>query len=468
MTEEIPNPKTSRLEPLSVLWHILIAPQTLLVLMGSIALALALGTLIPQVPQQLGGDPQSWLAVQSDIPGYRNDLVRTLGLFDLYQTLWFRLLLVLTGLVLFVWAVELADLARHATRRKNWTIGALALWARHAARIRLSSSLPPQDAQARIRDFLALHGYGCADVTAPPNPSLIAGRRKAALWARPLAHGALILALIGLFIVSTWGWQNEDWQPIPGDSRAVGHGSPYAVRLDAFHLQLGNNGQLCDCRSEVTWLEGDSVVRRDAAGIGESAALQGVAVRQIGYVPIVKVRAWDATGRPLTIQTTGEESGPHGELEIVFPSAQAQPHIFIPSHDLFLTLAFEPLCTTGRPGLHLVLLQAGGTERQPLGILYESGLVHFDDVSVNFDLAYGPILRVDYRPAMGLVVISLVIAVVALAAGWIASPELMWIAVEPDGEDAGVVQILAMPGTGSSLWLPRLASRLRKVLTDGT
>jgi hypothetical protein len=467
MTEEIPNAKPSRLEPLSVLWHIFIAPQTLLVLMGLIALALALGTLIPQVPPQLSGDPRTWLAVQPDIPSYRNGLVRALGLFDLYQTFWFRLLLVLTGLVLVVWAVESADRARRATRRNNWTIGSLALWARHAGRISLSSSLPPQDIQARIRDFLALHSYGWADVTALPNPSLIARRREAALWTQPLAHGALILALIGLAIVSTWGWQNEDWQPIPGDSQAVGHGSPYTVRLDAFHLQLGNNSQLCDCRSEVTWLEGGSVVRRDAAGIGQSAALQGVAVRQVGYVPILKVRAWDAAGRPLAIQSAGEESDPHGELEIVFPSAQAQPHIFVPSHDLFLTLAFEPLGTTGKPGLHLVLLRAGGAERQPLGVLYEGGLVHFDDVSMDFDLTYGPILRVDYCPAMGLVVVSLVIAVVALAAGWIALPELMWIAVEPDGEDASVVQILAMPGTGSSLWLPRLASRLRKVLNDG-
>ena len=468
MTEDSPNTATSRLEPLSVLWHILIAPQTLLVLMGLIALALALGTLIPQVPQQLSGDPRSWLAVQPDIPSYGNSLVRTLGLFDVYQTFWFRLLLVLTGLVLFVWAVESADLAKRATRRNNWTIGSLAHWAKHAAQIRLSSSLPPQDTQARIRDYLVLHGYAWADMTPLPNPSLIAGRRKAALWARPLAYGVLVLALVGLVIMSTWGWQNEDWQPIPGDSRAVGHGSPYAVRLDAFHLQLGNNGQLCDCRSEITWLEGDSVVRRDTASIGESATLQGIAVRQVGYVPIARVRAWDATGRPLAIQAAGEETDSHGKLEILFPSAQSQPHIFVPSHDLFLTLAFEPRSTTGKPGLHLVLLQAGGTGRQPLGVLHESGLVRFDDVSLDFDLAYGPVLRVDYRPAMGLVVISLAIAVVALATGWVASPELLWIAVKPDGEDTGIVQILALPGTGSSLRLSRLASHLREVLTNGT
>src|SRR5690606_26192083 len=99
----------------SVLWRVLSAPQTLLVLMGLLALTLALGTWIPQIPPEESSDPQAWLAAQPGLFGQASSLVRTLGLYGLYRTFWFRLLLVLSGLALFVRAVDAAGLALQAT-----------------------------------------------------------------------------------------------------------------------------------------------------------------------------------------------------------------------------------------------------------------------------------------------------------------------------------------------------------------
>jgi len=466
MTEGIPTTGTPHLEPLSVLWRIFVAPQTLLLLMGLIALALMAGTLIPQIPPQVVGEPQAWLAVQTGFFGQRPGLIRALGLFDLYHAFWFRLLLVLTGLTLFVWTVESADLAWRAMGRKHWTANTFALWGSHAFQVQLSSSLPPDDIQARLRDFLTRHGYRWADVLASPTPSLVASRRDIILWARPLTCGALLVALVGLTIVGNWGWQSEDWHPLPDQSRAVGHGSPYTVRLDAFDLLLGKDGRLRDYRSEITWLEGEAAIGQDVVSVGRPATLRGVAMRQVGYVPIVRMRGWDVAGRPLMLQVIGDELGIPGEVEVAFPSAEAQPHILIPSRNRFLVLTFEPLCAEGQPSLHLALLREDKVEWQPLGILYESGSVVFDDLRVDVDLAYGPIMRMDYHPAMGLVVGGMALAVIALAAGWIASPQLVWIAMGPAEEESSLVRILAPPGTKGSFWLPGLVSRLRKVLTD--
>jgi cytochrome c biogenesis protein ResB len=77
-----------------------------MVLMGLLALALALSAVIPQMPPQARDDPQAWLAVQAGPVRQGGALLRSLGLLDLYHSFWFRFLLVLTGLNLFVRAVE--------------------------------------------------------------------------------------------------------------------------------------------------------------------------------------------------------------------------------------------------------------------------------------------------------------------------------------------------------------------------
>jgi hypothetical protein len=93
--------------------------------------------------------------------------------------------------------------------------------------------------------------------------------------------------------------------------------------------------------------------------------------------------------------------------------------------------------------------------------------VTFDDVRVDVDISYGPIFRLDYQPGMGLVIGGVIIALVAIGLGW-TLPGLMWVVLLPEGENASVVQIQALPGTVASRGLARLASRLQRVLADET
>lgn len=452
--------KGSRFEPLSALWQVLAAPQMLMILLGLIALALVLGSVIPQIPPEAMSNPQAWLAMQADPFGQSTGFFGALRLYDLYHTLWFRLLLVLTGLVLFVRTLESAELAWRAGRRDLWTAKALAFWGQDPPQIPLVLSLSPQETRAQTSSVLGRHGYWLANAAGWPEPGLVAGRRSMVLWARPLGHGALLLALLGLAIAGTWGWQSEGWQAIPGESRAVGFGTPYAVRLEAFDMHLDDNQRLKAIDSRVTWLEGDREVGQDLVGVGQPATRRGITLRQIGYVPIARMRAWDADGQPLTLDTGVDVLSVTGEAEIRFPSPESQPLVFLLDRDLILALAFEPMCDTGRPALRVDRVQSDGAARQTLGILYESGTVPVDDLRLDMDLTFVPILRVDQRPAMGLVVAGLMLLILALLARWLVPPRLVWIAVEPEGENHSHVQVVGLPGAGTDRWLAQLATRL--------
>src|SRR5512136_2509962 len=115
MTDQV-SATGSRPEPFSLVWRFFAAPATLLTLLALLAAALILSTLIPQIPPDASTNPQHWLTLQPEALSPSNDLAQALGLYGIYNAFWFRLLLVLTGLALFVWAAEAAELAWRAGR----------------------------------------------------------------------------------------------------------------------------------------------------------------------------------------------------------------------------------------------------------------------------------------------------------------------------------------------------------------
>jgi hypothetical protein len=466
MAEEFPNERVSRFEPLSVLWRVFSAPQTLMVVAGLIALSLVVATVVPQIPLQALDDPNTWLAVQSGSVAAQNSLVRMLHLYDVYHSFWFRLLLVLAGMTLFVWLVDGAELAWRASRRKTWPQEAFAHWRHRASQARVLSSVDTGDALDRVRRFLTAHRYHWAEVAGFPVPNLVASRRGASLWALPVALFAFLAALVGLAIMGTWGWQSADWQPAPGDTWIVGHDSPLRLRLDGFAPPSGETGQPCAYRSQLTWMEGDTSLNEVSLAAGRPVTRQGITVRQVGYVPVARMRATDDAGRPLALLPAGEERSLPGQVDVTFASPEARPVVLVPDENLLLMLAFEPPDPGGAASLQVALLEDGGTRVRPAGAVSESGSVEVDGVRLDLALAYRPLLRVGHRPAMGLLVAGMALGLLALAVGWLWPARLVWFSVAPGKESETLVRMLAPLGPGESRWLPRLAADLREVLSD--
>jgi hypothetical protein len=117
--------------------------------------------------------------------------------------------------------------------------------------------------------------------------------------------------------------------------------------------------------------------------------------------------------------------------------------------------------------LHVARLRSTGAERQLVAVLSESGAVDVDNIKVLVDVEYRPILRIDYRPAMPLLLGGIALALLALAIAWLVPPRLFWSTVELGKEGSVPVQILALPGARGSRWLSQLSDQLQEVLADG-
>jgi hypothetical protein len=183
------------------------------------------------------------------------------------------------------------------------------------------------------------------------------------------------------------------------------------------------------------------------------------------------MRGKDGTGRPLAFQAEAEGLSVSNDIEIVLATPDDQALILVRGHDRFLALTFEPTSAQGKPVLQIVLLQAGSldtnsAEKRAQAVIHESGVVELENLHVQVDLGYHPILRADHRPGAGLILAGMMVALIAMVVAWLVRPQLLWIAVSTGEGGLTLVQILALPQTRGSLWRQPLASRLGEMSSD--
>jgi len=82
----------SDLDPFRLLWRGLVSVRFALGLIGFLAIASLVGTLIPQLPVEMRGNPAAeaaWIEFQHGNFGFFTDPMATLGLFQVFRSLWF-------------------------------------------------------------------------------------------------------------------------------------------------------------------------------------------------------------------------------------------------------------------------------------------------------------------------------------------------------------------------------------------
>lgn len=479
MSDHFPTVRTRRPEPLSVLWSLLSAPQTLMILLACVALSLILGELVPQIPPQARGDPAAWLALQPELSGGKLWLVRAFALYDVYHTFWFRALIVLTGLVLLVRLADTAELAWRSTGRKHWTWSNVSRGSGRQATSNISSSLRPDEILARVRELLEERGYRWNLRHDELVSILVAVRREFLLWAQPLGYGAMLLALAGLAILDSVGWEAGDWQPVMGETRAVGRGTPFTVRMDRFELEWGPDGRLRGTYAEITWLDGDMDIESARIREGAPSTHHGISVGLGGYVPAVRIRGRDEAGRALVFQKPGDVVASPGETTIVFPTADAQPLLLLPAEDLLLVLSFDPQGAEGKPALHLAIPPGEPETEQVVEILHDSGQVSLKGLQLEVDLSYRPILRIDYHPGVTLILTGLILTLAVLMVTWLVPGRLFWIilppletglddeGLHPSGDGTAIVRVLTPSAAEWTRWRLSLIEDLSRALTNG-
>jgi len=268
-----------RLDPFSRLWRLLCSVKLALLVILAIGVLTFLGTAISQVPPPMRQDPllvERWLTAMGARYGPATPAMEAVGLFDVFDSLPYRLLLGLIAMQVCVCTLNrFPAIWRNVSsipfqRRVSYYQAA-----EQHARAELAAA--PEAAVEGLRAAWSTLGYR---VVVEAGGHIYADRYRWARLATFVNHLGLIMILVGGATAGMFGQRNDGFVIPSGGTRAVGLGTDYKVQLDSFTDEYYLNGGAKDYRSEVVVYQGDREVERATVRVNEPLVIGPVKIHQ--------------------------------------------------------------------------------------------------------------------------------------------------------------------------------------------
>lgn len=285
-------------DALESLWRIFTSMRTALVLILGLALLALLGAILVQAPAGLTSDSQAyaaWLQTLQPKYGGWTGILDRLGLFSVFQSIWFRAIIV--GLVTSI-------LACSVNRFRG-------LWktAVHP-RVRMADrffSVAPLQAQvatetgrettlATVRDILGASHYRTVVESDGEIDYLYVDRFRWARFGSLVAHLSLVMILVGALTGSLFGYRNAEFAATVGTRVPVGGDTGLTLMATSFTDSYYANGQPSDYASNLVLYRGDTQVASKTIRVNDPLDYGGVMFYQSFFGPAAIMQVADATG----------------------------------------------------------------------------------------------------------------------------------------------------------------------------
>ena len=283
------------------LWRFLSSVRLALILILATAAAALAGALLIQVPAGVAsaGDYAAWLDQVRPRYGALTNFFSALGLFNVFGSLWFRLLLGLLILNVIICTANrwqgLWHSIAHPRVRMHETFfrqaGSHAEWviAGEAASVvgdRLRAELRRQRYRVLVeRDDSATYLY--ADLNRFGKLGTLA------------SHASIVLVLAAVVISSLWGFRDSGFVVPEGATRSIGFGTTLALKLEKFADEYYPEGPPKDYRSDVVLYDNGVEVRRATIRVNEPLEYKGIRFHQAFFGPAAAIEVKDSQGQLL-------------------------------------------------------------------------------------------------------------------------------------------------------------------------
>jgi len=333
-------------------WHFFTSVRLALVLILVMTAAALAGTLLDQAAPSVVADKQAyaqWLEEARGRYGVWTDVFNFLQLFNVFHTLWFKLLigLLTTNIIICslnrwkgVWATAFQNRIRMGD----------AFFDHSRYRAQLDAAMPMNVAAERVRRALSRSRYRVATEVEEESVAVYADRNRFSRFGTFLAHLSIVMILAGTVIGGMWGFKDSEFIVPEGTTREVGNGTNLSVGLEHFADEYWLEGPPKDFRSELVIYENGVEVKRGIVRVNSPLSYKGVRFHQafFGQSAVINVKdeagevlyndtlplAWQTTeggrpvgsfalpGRDLGVYVIGPESGvddplvPAGEMRL--------------------------------------------------------------------------------------------------------------------------------------------------------
>jgi len=269
----------------NVLWEFFTSVKLAIFTFLALASTSIIGTIIPQ------NEPLGFY-VERFGPRWAT-LFKYLDVPDMYHAWWFVSLLVLFSLNLIACSLDRIPNVVRILRKDNLAADVARLEKRGRSR-HLLSSLPVEQAAARVRDLLAGSGWRFAAREREGGTLFFADKGGWTRFGVYTVHGSILVIFIGAIIGSIWGYKasvmiaegtsteqvyarDENHTPIP-----LG----FKLRCDRFLLTYYDNGMPKDYISDLSVIQDGKVVLRKRIEVNDPLQYAGLTFYQSSYQPI--------------------------------------------------------------------------------------------------------------------------------------------------------------------------------------
>jgi cytochrome c biogenesis protein len=311
---------------LEKLWHALTSMRVALILMLLMAAVAVIGALVVQAPAGVLGDPAAkadWLdQIRPKYGGWTNSM-DTLGLFAVFNSIWFRAIVVLLTASLIACSVQRIpglwktamhphpDVGQgffdHAPQHETFTVVG------DRDRIDVASS---------VTDVFKKHHYRV--VSADDGVvHVYADKHRFVGFASLAGHLSIVLILLGAMAGTLFGYRDGQFIIAEGQTLAVPAQAGMTIKLDAFRdSYYADTGAPSDYASDVVLYQDGKEVERHTIRVNDPMRAGDISFYQAFYGPAAVMKVADSSGKTLVDEgvplawTTSQDGRRVGSLSI--------------------------------------------------------------------------------------------------------------------------------------------------------
>jgi cytochrome c biogenesis protein ResB len=328
-------PAPAKRDFIESIWVLFCSVRFAVVLNIALALAILIGTLLPQMQPGIQNFPEE---VNRFLEGARSrygDLSGPLfwaGFYDLYNSLWFRLMIATT-----VFSIIICTLNRwQPTMRliRNPMLKPTESFLNGMSEKATFRSVPLEMGEAANAVVGAMKGrrYRVQNTAGADGTVYLYGSRDA--WSKMItfvSHAALVLFIITAAGMTNFGWRETSVYFPPGVPVNIGHGQDYSVRNDGFSIDYYEDGKtIKEYRNTLAVIRDGQVEMTKTIIVNDPLRVGDVNYFLVSYVPSIYVNG-TRDGEPVVFTQMGDnEPAPVTEgkgvlVSFTRPSAENLP-----------------------------------------------------------------------------------------------------------------------------------------------
>ncbi len=266
----------------SRLWHFLGRVRLAVILFIALLSTAAVGTLFPQMPPQVAVDPgarDQWLLLIQGRYGGLTRLLYSLGLLNLFRSLWFRLPLSLLVINVAICTINRMRSIWRVVFRPRVRVSD-ALFQKGTLRASLIANSATEGVEAVQRTLLRRR-YRLSTEREGEVLYIRADRNRMARLGSLITHLGLILLLISAFWIQEMGWR-EEVSLFPGEVRHIGPGL-FRVRSEGLQIERYPGGQPKEYRAYFTLFDGEREAKGAFVRVNAPLTWRGVSLYLKSY-----------------------------------------------------------------------------------------------------------------------------------------------------------------------------------------